>query len=128
MFMVDFIDDTVDFIGDLFSLLFAHPFIFALYVLTIIAQVAAGKWGKNKFIKVLPCIISFVISIGFLIVSYHTNGWDAIGYLALFLIFAIYFATCFLILLIPFVLKKVRAFIAKKKMKNEIQENDNTEE
>ncbi len=120
MFMVDFIDDTVDFIGDLFSLLFAHPFIFALYVLTIIAQVAAVKRCKNKFVKVLPCVISFVISIGFLIVSHYTDGWDAIGYLALFLIFAIYFATCFLIILIPFVWKKSRSFITKKKMEKEI--------
>ena len=128
MFIVDFADDIVDFIDDLFSLLFAHPFITALYILIIIAQIAAVKWCKNKFIKVLPCIISFVISIGFLIVSYYTKGWDAIGYTGLFLIFAIYFATCFLILLIPFVLKKVRAFIVKKKMENEIQEHDNTEE
>ena len=73
--------------GDLFSSgLFFNPLFYLFLVVAIMIQIFICFKAKNKFIKALPCIITFVSSIGFSIPSYYIDGWDGFGYGAISII------------------------------------------
>ena len=92
---------------DLFSSgLFFNPLFYLFSVVAIMIQIFICFKAKNKFIKALPCIITFVSSIGFSISAYYHDGWDAFGYGAISNISLLFFLSFFFGLVISWIVKK----------------------